>query len=84
MGKREFHGISMEITRYSSSKDMMRRGMASASSSGIPGDNSTRTMLLYYNKVSAHTQTSRLLGNAGFNSILWQLLIYVKGKGVYE
>ncbi len=69
MEKRAFQGITMEVTRYNSSKDMMRRGMASATSVVLSLNGYSQNDS-YCSTYENYFSRSRKLGHAGFTGRL--------------
>lgn len=68
MGKKEYDGIVMDVTRYNSSKDMMRTGLNAAALKIRGSDNSTRRVLERMEKASIRIKRSHALYNSGYKT----------------
>ena len=66
MDKKEFHGIVMDVTRYNSSKDMMRRGLRTATTMDYSADNGLRECLEFMENNDIRRARSRAMYPAGY------------------
>ena len=67
MEKKHFNGVVMEITRYGSSKDMMRKGLEGATGTkGNGDDNGIKTMLEWINLMETRIKVFERRYPAGF------------------